>query len=406
MFEENEDYGPDQSLIFNFPKCEKCVVILSDILDSLMKHIIYEQYSIYSITDKYSFSEFNYTNKFNIVIDAFMRLTFKFSELMTRIVDLFHPRIFIIFDNITGKLNSISDSQYTSMENKKQFLIPYVNSKTNLTSLQLKLMSSFKELSQYLYCDEEEDFLPIEEYLVQSIPKYYSFSLKDIIAKKSNKFQTEPDFKINQYIAKRRFIESVVFLQTTLAEKEKDAIKELFVYNLKLNNKHSFKIISTKLDVNYNLIYSLFPDEKIIYVSNKTVSRRNMFFFADNKFRYPFIPELRNTFIPFDRSMETLFQSIIETTTKRKIKTIIKLLKLCQDESKFGIFDINGDFRYNYFDDVKSLIVDKHINFIKPDKLIDNEIGWIGINEYIEEIPNWIHQFNSFSNIKILVNIE
>ena len=88
---------------------------------------------------------------------------------------------------------------------------------------------------------------------------------------------------------------------------------------------------------------------------------------------------------------------------RMKINTIEQLLKFCEKDCQIGVFDINADFRYNFFDNVKSLIVDNRINFYLPKRLSDLEIGYIGLNEYMEEVPNWIHQFNQFSKIKLLV---
>ena len=306
MFEENTE-----DIYINFPKCDKCIIVSDDILNYFMKEVIIEQRSIYCLIDLYNYSEFVYTNNYNIVIDALMRLINKFEQFIETITKRCRVEHIIIFDNSTGRINITTKEMYAKLDNKERVVIPTSKALAGRIGMQISLMKALKNWSTFLNCDEEEDYEPVETYLVKQIPKYYSFSIRDMMTWYKT-HSTDIGYREKRFKAKIDFINAVCVLQSRLTYKEIDAIKELFMHNLKRNNDKRIKIIKSNYEINYDMLFSLFYDEKILYCCNYCVKRRNMFFYYKGEFTYPYMnaTNKKTLFTPIDLSTTEIMRRL------------------------------------------------------------------------------------------------
>ena len=99
--------------------------------------------------------------------------------------------------------------------------------------------------------------------------------------------------------------------------------------------------------------------------------------------------------------MRRLVGKIGKTNKRNIVNSWLKLFNICKIECGFGVFDVNSDYRYTVFENVKRLVVDQQIETTLPAFIEETELMWITDTEYMEQVPEWVGAFNSISRIKI-----
>ena len=99
-------------------------------------------------------------------------------------------------------------------------------------------------------------------------------------------------------------------------------------------------------------------------------------------------------------TMDMLFDPY-PTRIRIKYRNLIDLFDVAKDSLGGKIIDYNPDYRYVYFENVKEYYVHGRIDVIMPTEWECVQYNWIEKNEYIDVVPNWIYQFNKFSQIKL-----
>ena len=127
----------------------------------------------------------------------------------------------------------------------------------------------------------------------------------------------------------------------------------------------SFKIVPTIKKIDAQIIYTLFNKENTIYISREAVKSKTAFIWRNGSLYYPFLLKGVETFTPCDMTIEQIFTYITRPTTPGSkhhgINSWDKLFGICRTSCGIGIFDINSDYRYTVFENIKRLIVDQQI---------------------------------------------
>jgi len=227
---------------------------------------------------------------------------------------------------------------------------------------------------------------------------------------------TETDYKTKKRKCLYNLINRIIDVQTVLTPKIIDKCCEFVLWNLEHNKgkNKDIKVITTNSpNIDERLIFSLFPDECAIYLTETTFNSQTAFFIHNFRLCYPYLrnKQANLTLVSSIDSAKIIQQIIgdpnneiikyIKSKKSGRVNSFLKLLTTCQNESVCGsVLDINGNYRYTVFENIKSLIVDKLIETEFPPYIEDKEIVWITLEDYLEQLPGWISQFNHISHIK------
>ena len=402
-------------------QCNKCVIIASVLFEQLVKVAQEEQHLIYQLSDvNKTTKHIIYTNTFNIAIDLVFRMTYRISKLFRALKSIHGVKTIILFNDLTARLVMKTEEQYkqeadnmlihdhkTFQEFKRSFFIQLI-------------VKAFKKWCLYYSLDEEEDYDPIEQSLAIKYPEYYDFNMKDWRAKYIIDPLTCEDYKLKKVKSLYNLINRIIDVQTVLTPKIIDKCCELVLWNLEHQQSKQLKelkVFTTNTpNIDERFVFSLFPDEAVIYITKTAFNSKLAFFIHNFRLCYPYIKykQMNLTLINEDKTrliqliigdnmtINTLINKYNKSKKSNRVNSFIKLLTTCQNESVCGaVLDINANYRYTVFENIKSLIVDKLIETEFPPHIEDKEIVWITLDDYMEQLPAWISQFNHISHVKL-----
>ena len=371
----------ESDMVFN-----KCIIELSALLKKLYFHARRVQQYVYTRIGVYKQDGgFIYTNNFNLVLDTLFRMTYKLGVFLGTLKKKYKISTILIIDDVITK----PDKYYEKL----------AKDKPNYTAI----AHCFRTWCEYMNRDEEEDMEPMETYLSEVIPQSYNFNMRDIVVNRTTSIH-EDNYKHDRFIALMNITRSISRAQTIITPAEVRGIFEFITNNLKTNK--DIKMFKVNAESDFMCIYSLFPDEPVLYCVNKYyIKNPNVFYWSDDAIYYLMLNKkmsMNNIVVPIDEALSEIQTKVKE---KSKITTFTKLLKLCSDECHFGVMDINSNYRYTFFENMKELIQGETLTILMPASNEDMFINWISIDEYKENLPQWIHQFNSFSPLKIKLGV-
>lgn len=372
---------------------DKCVIIGSDLLNSIYEESRKEQIRVYSTGNKF-LHEMLYTNTFNIVIDLIFRMLYKIGNLKTFFKKNHGVKNIIFINNVKNEDINEDEVKVFDIERKE-----FISKRFEMRML----IYNFKNICGWLKDGEDERFDDIERYFVSKYPEYYDF----IVSERLKFFELNPipENEENKQIQRNKhdeFVRRVISIQTTMMPQIKNACFSFVIHNL--NNSKIMKILPCDDEVERNLLFSLYPEERVLFVSKFGVKRKNLFFWWKNELYYPMLCKSYDLFVGMNKTFDEIIKSILVKRKRERINTWLKLLTECEKSCGIGVFDTNASYRYTLFENINNLISKNIVNIVYPSYIEDFEINWIDKNEYIEQLPNWIGQFNSFSKIKV-VNI-
>lgn len=401
-------------------QCNKCIIVASALFKQLVNASQNEQKLIYRISEgSQPINNIIYTNAFNIVIDLVFRMTYRINKLFNTLKTVHGVNNIILFNDLTAQLVSKTDDYY-KQQARKQYIHDYKTLQSFSRDFSVKLIiQAFKKWCLFYDVDEEEDYEPIEESLAVNYPEYYDFVMKEYRVKHIINPLAYQNYKTEKRKALLNLIDRIISVQTVLTPKMIDKCCELVLLNLERNKQFKvLKVFTTNTpNIEERFIFSLFPNECVIYITNSTINSRYAFFIKDFQLYYPYIKSKKTKLTLVNEDPVKIIQLIIsdnqemnaainkynKSKKSSRVNTFMKLLTTCQNESVCGaVLDINGNYRYTVFENIKSLIVDKLIETEFPPYIKDKELIWISVDDYIEQLPAWIAQFNSISRIKII----
>ena len=402
-----KSYEFKKCIIHDNVKCKNCVILLSSLLKDLFDESVAAQLIIYKCQSK-SLRHIVYTNIFNRVVDLVFRMCYKCGELFHMLNIRHGVNEITIFDDVQGfcdieqRLNESQHIKIYDIENNRFYQKGYY---------MRFIINDLRHYTEWCPESDQDELLQIEKYLATRYPDIYSFSMEHMF----KYFKSNPTPKNPETIAKRkedtrRLIQRIMLLQTTmtpLIESACIAFTSTILKNNKTMKGLHINVIPTDRDVDLRLIFSLFANEKVIYITPQTFKSKNIFILRNGDLYYPFLCKRCEMFVYFDVDEEILLQRIVKrigrVNKQNLINSFAKLFNVCRIECGFGVLDVNSDYRYIIFENVKRLIVDQQIETTLPDYMCDNELIWIEDDDYMEQVPEWIGAFNSFSRIKIMM---
>ena len=391
-------------------KADKMIILMSTMMDDILKEVELVQHQVYSRPDaRKNEIHFIYTNNLNIVFDTLFRIVYKISEMIHQVKKRYKVSSILFLDDLTHIMRTHDEEYYKRIDKRMRTKDLFTGDDINQYQMLCKIANRFKSYCFYMPLDEEEDFEPMETYLASQIPKLYDFTMKDILAnRKTNKF--DPNYRKDKFKAKIQLIQAITQYQARMTIQEVEAIYEFIIQNIKTMKTTHIKYIRLKPDYDIMNIYSLFPHENVIYYFKyKPIKHPNAFYYYKHNLYYPMLELKSQIFNIPNISSEDVVAQIVDTTKdthqqrKLTVNTFAKLISVCMNECYFGVLDINGNYRYTFFENMKQLIVEEKLDVLMPDKLEDYDFVWITIEDYMENLPVWVSQFNSFSDIKIIL---
>ena len=397
--------------------CDKCVIVASALFKQLVFAAQDEQHLVYQLSSgNKSTKHIIYTNTYNIVIDLVFRMTYKIDKLFKALKSYHHVENIILINDLSVKYATITEELYQQKADNMMIQDHKTNNKFKRRFFVNLIVKAFKKWCLYYDVNEEEDYDTVEQSLATNYPDFYDFDMKTYRINYIIDTLSSKTYKENKRHALINFIQRITDVQTVLTPKMIDKCCEFVLWNLEHQHIKHLKIITTHTTkINENLIFSLFPSENVIYITKTFINSKYAFFIHDFQLCYPYAIDKQLNTIIIDEDTNKLIQMIVNYDEKinkvinrhnklkkgGRISSFSKLLMTCQNDSVCGsVFDINANYRYTVFENVKSLIVDKLIETEFPSYMEDNEIVWISLNDYMEQLPEWIAQFNHFSHIK------
>ena len=383
---------------------------MSTMMDDILKEVELVQHQVYSRPDaRKNEIHFIYTNNLNIVFDTLFRIVYKISEIIHQVKKRYKVSSILFLDDLTHIMRAHDEEYYKRIDKRMRTKDLFTGDGINQYQMLCKIANRLKSYCFYMPLDEEEDFEPMETYLASQIPKSYDFTMHDILSnRKTNKFN--PNYRKDKFKAKIQLIQAITQYQARLTIQEVEAIYEFIIQNIKATKATHIKYIRLKPDYDIMNVYSLFPHENVIYyLKYRPIKHPNAFYYHKHNLYYPMLelkPQIYN--IP-DISSEEVVAQIVDLTKdthqqrKLTVNTFAKLISVCMNECHFGVLDINGNYRYTFFENMKQLIVEEKLDILMPDKFEDYDFVWITVEDYMENLPVWVSQFNSFSDIKIIL---
>ena len=428
-------------------KCQNCVIIASRMLNDLYVMAQKSQWRTYQINNYPEYATLTYTNKFNIVIDVLMRMTYLFNTQLKQLKKEYGVRNFLMFDDSPLLFEVASKAKLK--EHYDHYVIYDLKTFDPFTiqGLHKRLIHSFIEWTRYTMVSEEEDNDEIERKLAALYPKQYNISYRSL----GSYNPSTPMYKENKRKAKYKFIDNILQLQCRLSSYEIRLLFEFFMLNLKANKVKELTILPVREDLDESCVFSLFNDERTLYITNQFISCVNKFFMICGKVYYPlaesnnayqlmcvnndiliryitgqidnlgYIPsegfnvisQVKNTkyanaCLDYSLMNDVKFDSSVDIAKvhKTKLNTFQKLLSQIDTESEIGVFDANSDYRYQFFENIKSVIVDECFDLVLPELPEDRDFVWISVYDYLEQLPAWIGEFNKLSHVKLVLSIQ
>ena len=274
------------------------------------------------------------------------------------------------------------------------------------------LIHDFYEYTEWCSVYEHDDLMKVEEYFASRYPDSYRFSMINRFKFfDSNPTPTNPETTEKRKICVYHLMQRITSLQTTVQTLIKNACTAYVSTILKNNitNKRMKRLhmsmIPVSREVDERLVCSMFANEKVIYITNHAYRSKNIFVLRNGTQYYPFLCKTAEMFTYFDIDKSDILKHIVKKIGKVNKRYIInswdKLFNICKIECGFGVFDVNSDYRYTIFENVRRLIVDQQIETMLPAYITENELMWISDTDYMEQLPEWVGAFNSFSHVKI-----
>lgn len=434
-------------------KIDKFIGVASGLLNDLFITAQRSQWRTYKLNDIKGYERLTYTNNFNIVIDMIMRMTYLFNEMYSNLRKKYGVVDFIVFDDLGLLFSQFNESDYEKFETSQRYINIFDKTEVSGDSLTKRLIQDFVNWSRYSKISEEEDFDEMSLDLAQRYPykfisyKEYKRLTPEIVGEK---------FELLKRKARYKFINTLSVIQCKLTIKEVKYIYEFFMYNLKANNVKNLNVMKVRKDFSEEMVFVLFPSSKIVFATNYYAGYDNAIYIHACELYYPYLYYSTKMRAMTKYSDKELLQYIVglrddiiipkidcdklvidsnyanglfekdtrvdehlliqiddygeeETEMKRSrhINTFEKLLKACETECDIGVFDANADYRYQFFENVKNLIVDEYIELILPDRLCDKDVCWVRVEDYIENLHEWIAQFNKFSKyVKLVLPVQ
>ena len=389
-------------------KCDKCVIVLSTLLNDLCEESVIAQQSIYRC-NSHSLRNTVYTNLYNIATDLIFRMCYKCGELFKMLATTYGVTNLLILDDVQGFcdidkcINEERNSQIYDIETG------IIYRKDRFIRL---LIYDLYKYTEWCPPYEHDDLLQIEKYLAEHYPAYYNFSMEDRFKYyKSNPTPSNPETKEKKRKCILNLMRRITSLQTTIHSLIKHACIA-FVSTILKNNKTVKGLKHLNLNfvpvaglIDERLVFSIFTNEKTIYITPHAFKNKNFFIYRNGVMYYPFICRSAEEFISFDIDAKDIMRRLVgkigKTNKRNIVNSWLKLFNVCKIECGFGVFDVNSDYRYTVFENIKRLIVDQQIETTLPAFIEETELMWITDTEYMEQVPEWVGMFNSISRIKI-----
>lgn len=391
----------DACYITESVKCDKCVIQASELVDQLYTLTAIKQKLIYSLKLRNNVSQI-YTNMFNIVIDTVFRMTYQFNSILKILKHKHNVDDIIILNDLYAKHEqnpppSSDTILITNTKTGKQLSRRFA---FNL------IITAFKKWCLYYELGEEEEYNPIERYLATHYPEYYDFSMPSYRAR----FIVDPlkheNYKHEKRKVLKKLLSRITDIQTVITPTLIYACEELFLHNIKKNKLKNINIINTDYPINNDILFSLFKDSSIIYITTSHIKTVKSFFIHSanpERLYYPHLNKSAKTFKPIDSSDSELLSHLKSSSHRSSITSFHQLFELVSSECGLGVLDINANYRYTIFENIQKLMTTDLMETIFPNYNEDNELLWITVDEYDEQLPIWISSFNSFNKVKILV---
>ena len=386
----------------NIP-CDKCVIIASELFEWLYDESQTEQKLIYS-TSSLFMKDIIYTNIFNIAIDMIMRIIYKFSDLMKKLKKDFGVKNVLVFNDINEEVNESSDE----FNDDKLLIHDMVTNKTRYKKTMMGLLiTDFKNELRWVDMDEEYYEL-VEQFFISKYPEYINYSFKDEIkAWNENPLPQDAQQKREHRKSLNVFIDHLVSIQTVINPLIKQSLFSFVMNNLKKNTYKHLKVKFVNVSkIEHDKIFSLFPHNRTLFITTSLVKNSNILIYYNNKLYFPFIDKFNFEDFIFENIDNVEYINSIMRNERVKKRFMInnweKLLTLIKDSCGVGVFDVNADYRYTVFEDINKLIVEKQIETLFPSFVEDKELIWIEVNEYLEQLPQWVSSFNSLSSVKLM----
>lgn len=423
-------------------ECKHCVVIVSRMLNDLYIMAQKSQWRTYQLNRYPEYETLTYTNNFNVVIDLLMRMVYLFNVQLKRLKKEFKISNILMLDDSTLLFKDVSKDKMKRYYEKHIIQDLHSFEPFTIRKLYIRLIGTFVDWSRYTLVSEEEDNDEIERKLSALHPELYNTSYRNHSVFDKDSF----GYRKNKRSAKNDFIENICQLQCRVSSYEIKLLFEFFMLNLKANKVKELTILPVRSDFDEMVVFNMFSDSRTLFVSNKFVSCADKLFMFCGEVYYPFT-YFKNKFQPIDVRNEDLIRYITgqrndlnfivsdgynivdptsgskfangcldyclitvdENETKQsqsKVNTFQKLLKACEAECEIGVFDANCDYRYQFFENVKSVIADECFDLLLPEFIEDKDFSWVSINDYIEQLPAWIGAFNKFNYVKLVLRIQ